>query len=209
MPLLSSEFEVNRIEGGGVTAPITACGLETEFGTALRIYIDNRLYTVPADIDVGDNAYTDADVTDTWNGQNEYYGLRAVGGSGSPTYIFKIATNGQITEKISCTGIGGFSVTGSIPYVDYYSGQNFLMYKTGSKHYSSIEGAVSQSVVDWYMTFSGSTFNDFISASIPEAFDETVTGTITNSGLQISSSLQFQGYPQSGSGGSGIEEFLP
>ena len=78
------------------------------------------------------------------------------------------------------------------------------MYKTGSQHYSSIEGAVSQSCTDFGITFSGSNFNDFISQSLPEAFDETITGVITNSVNQISSSLQYQGYPQSGSGGSGI-----
>lgn len=203
MPLLSSEFEVNRIEGGGLTNPITACNLTTEFGTALRIYIDNKLHVAPADIDIGDHAFTDADITTAWDGEDEYYGFRAVGDSGAPTYVFKIAADGEITDKIACLGIGSFSVTGSIPYVDYYAG-NFYMYKTGSKHYSSIEGAVSQSVGDQYMTFSGSTFNDFISASIPWGFDESITGTITDPSTQVSSSLQFQGYPHSGSVGSGI-----
>ncbi len=50
-----------------------------------------------------------------------------------------------------------------------------------------------------------SNFNDFISQSIPEVFDESITGVaITNPITEISSSLQFQGYPHSGSVGSGM-----
>ena len=82
------------------------------------------------------------------------------------------------------------------------------MFESGSGgDYTSIEGAVSQSCFDFGIVFSGSNFNDFISQSIPEGFDETVTGVaITDPIAEISSSLQFQGYPHSGSVGSGIEE---
>lgn len=209
MPLLFSRFEVNRIEGAGFSSPIAAAESTTEFGTALYVYFDDGGTAETAgnlsSATIGNNAFTDSDLTDPWDGQGEYYGFRTVGGTGDPISVGKLASDGELTEVFDdIEDLFSFSVTGSIPYVDYYAG-SFLMYKTGSKHYSSIEGAVSQSCVDRYINFSGSDFQDFIAQAIPEAFDETVVGrVITNPSTQISASLQFQGYPHSGSIGSDI-----
>jgi len=211
MPGLASQFEVNRIEGGGFSSPIAAAESTTEFGTNLYIYFDDGGNAETAgnisSATIGSNAFVDSDLTDSWDGEGEYYGFRTVGGSGDPISVGKIASNGEITQVIvDLENLGSFSVTGSIPYVDYYAG-SFLMYKTGSKHYNSIEGAVSQSCVDKYINFSGSDFQDFIAQAIPEAFDESIVGkVITNPSTEISSSIQFQGYPHSGSIGSGITD---
>jgi len=211
MPLLFSRFEVNRFEGAGFSSPIAAAESTTEFGTNLYIYFDDGGSAETAgnisSATIGSNAFVDSDLTDSWDGQGEYYGFRTVGGSGDPISVGKIASDGEITQVIvDLENLGSFSVTGSIPYVDYYAG-SFLMYKTGSKHYNSIEGAVSQSCVDMYINFSGSDFQDFIAQAIPEAFDESIVGkVITNPSTEISSSIQFQGYPHSGSIGSGITD---
>lgn len=208
MPLLFSRFEVNRLEGQGFSSPIAAAESTTEFGNSVFIYIDDGGNAETAgnisSATIGNNAYVDSDLTDAWDGEGEYYGLRTVGGTGDPISVGKLASDGQVTEVFDdIVDLFSFSVTGSIPYVDYYAG-SFLMYKTGSKHYTSIEGAVSQSCVDRYINFSGSDFQDFIAQAIPEAFDETIVGrVITNPSTQISASLQFQGYPHSGSIGSG------
>lgn len=192
-----SAFEVNRLETLGASYAIQGCNVTNEFGLGAYIYIEDEFITDPSGINVNDVLYDTEDNLDPFNGQNKFYGLRVSGSSTDATHVFRINSSGVVTEKYSCDGIGTYSVSGSIPYVDYYAG-NFYMYKTGSQHYSSIEGAVSQSCMDFGITFSGSNFNEFISQSLPDAFDEDITGVITDVIAQISSSLQFQGYPVSG-----------
>ena len=174
-----SGFEVNRLETLGADYAIQGCNVTNEFGLGAFIYIEDEFITDPSGINVNDILYDTADNTDPFNGGNKWFGLRVSGSNTEAITVFRINSSGVVQEKFACDGLGLYSVSGSIPYVDYYAG-NFYMYKTGSKHYSSIEGAVSQSCTDFGITFSGSNFNQFISQSLPEAFDESVTGVITN-----------------------------
>lgn len=208
-------YEFNRLESGGMETAIQGCNMRTEydinasndpvttFGTYYAVHAGAQSIS---NIDTDTVFYSDFGTENEFVGQDEYYGVRESGSASSVNaqIVVKINNSGSVTEVYTCSLLGRFSVSGSIPYVDYYAG-NFNMYKTGSADYTAIEGAVSQSCYDFGIVFSGSNFNDFISQSIPEGFDETITGVaITDPSTEISSSIQYQGYPHSGSVGSGM-----
>lgn len=216
-PASGKIYEFNRLESGGMATAIQGCNMRTEYDTNASndppttygvYYAIHSGEQSIANIDTDTIFYSDFGTENAFVGQDEYYGIRESGSASSVNaeIVVKINDSGEVTEKYTCSLLGRFSVSGSIPYVDYYAG-NFNMYKTGSADYTAIEGAVSQSCYDFGIVFSGSNFNDFISQSIPEGFDETVTGgIITDPSTEVSSSLQFQGYPHSGSVGSGVGE---
>ena len=211
-------YEFNRLESGGMSTAIQGCNMRTEydinasndprtqFGFYYAVHAGGQSI---ANIDTSTVFYSDFGTEFEFQGEDEWYGIRASGSADATNaeIVVQINNSGEVTTIFTCSLLGRFSVSGSIPYVDYYAG-GFTMFESGSGgDYTSIEGAVSQSCFDFGIVFSGSNFNDFISQSIPEGFDETVTGVaITDPIAEISSSLQFQGYPHSGSVGSGIGE---
>ena len=209
-------YEFNRLESGGMQTAIQGCNMTTEYDTnagndprtAFGVYyaVHTGAQSV-ANIDTSTVFYSDTAVTVLFEGQDEWYGVRESGSADDveAEIVIQINDSGEVTTIFTCALLGSFSVTGSIPYVDYYAG-SFTMFESGSDggDYTSIEGAVSQSCFDFGIVFSGSNFNEFISQSIPEGFDETITGVITDPITEISSSLQFQGYPQTSFTGSGV-----
>jgi hypothetical protein len=205
-------YEFNRLESGGMSTAIAGCNVRTEYDTNAgntprtqygHYRIVHASFDDLSNVAVGDFVYQ-LDGSSSFDGDDEWYGVRQSGSADAvdAEIVIKVDSTGEIDSKFTCANLGTYSVSGSIPYVDYYAG-NFYMYKTGSTHYSSIEGAVSQSLLDFGIEFSASNFQQFISASLVDAYDPDITGPIT-SVLDISSSLQFQGYPISGS--SGIDE---
>jgi len=215
-PAIGKVYEFNRLESGGMSTAIQGCNMRTEYDVNASndprtqygfYYAIHAGAQDVANIDTSTVFYSDFGTENEFQGQDEWYGIRASGSADDTNaeIVVQINNSGEVTTIFTCSLLGRFSVSGSIPYVDYYSG-NFNMYKTGSADYTAIEGAVSQSCFDFGIVFSGSNFNDFISQSIPEGFDETVTGIITDPSTEVSSSIQFQGYPHSGSVGSGVGE---
>lgn len=226
-------YEFNRLESGGMVTAIQGCNMTTEydvnagndprttFGTYYAIHAGAQSI---ANIDTSTIFYSDFGTENEFVGQDEWYGVRESGSADDvkPEIVVQINDSGEVTTIFTCALLGRFSVSGSIPYVDYYAG-SFTMFESGAiaagsaseggikrtaanrGDYTSIEGAVSESCFDFGIVFSGSNFNEFISQSIPEGFDETITGEIiTDPSTQISSSLQFQGYPLGGFTGSGM-----
>ena len=210
-------YEFNRLESGGMSTAIAGCNIRTEYdinaGNTPRTQYGHYRIVHPgivadlASVSIGNFVYQ-LDGSSSFVGDDEWYGVRPSGSADAvdAEIVIRVDSTGEIDAKFTCATLGTYSVSGSIPYVDYYAG-NFYMYKTGSTHYSSIEGAVSQSLLDFGIEFSASNFQEFISASLVDAYDPDITGPIT-SVLDISSSLQFQGYPISGSSGIGTD-FLP
>ncbi|MGY8867309.1 MAG: hypothetical protein ACKVJK_17060 [Methylophagaceae bacterium] len=226
-------YEFNRLEGGGMVTAIQGCNMTTEYDvnasndprTTFGVYyaIHAGAQSI-ANIDTDTVFYTDTAVTVVFDGEDEWYGVRESGSADDveAEIVVQINASGEVSTIFTCALLGSFSVTGSIPYVDYYAG-SFTMFESGAIEagsaseggikrtaanrgdYTSIEGAVSESCFDFGIVFSGSNFNEFISQSIPEGFDETITGgVITDPSTEISSSLQFQGYPQTSFTGSGM-----
>ena len=211
MPIGTRPFEFNRLESQGYANSATACISDTEWqdgtGAVNYLLINNPSPTIN-DIGVGSEFYTTDedgdDPGDLFNGQSEWYGVRTAADTGSIAAV-QIAANGEVVDVITCYSNPGdiLSISGSVPYVDYYIGQAIYMYKTGSQDWNSIEGAVSYSLTTVTSSMSASHFNDFISASVGLYFDQTITGQITDPSNQVSSSLQFQGYPTYG------QSFIP
>jgi len=213
MPIAHHKFELNRIEGGGLPSDVYACIVDTEWyidGAGVDVWFrSNGVADISDWVDSEDESvvFSDDDATGEayFVGGDEWYGVRPpdLATTGSDAYrAVQISDTGQITLSSDCNILrANLSVSGAVPYVDYYSGSPIAMYKTGSLHWNSIEGAISQSNLDVGIASSGSTFESFISSSITYFFDETVTGRINNLN-QISSSKQYQGYPTIG--GSGI-----
>lgn len=205
MPIGTRPFEFNRLETQGFSNSSTACISNTEWadGTGeIYYYLTNTATPTITDIAEGEYFYTTDndgdDAGDLFNGQSEWYGVRTSADTASVAAV-QISPTGEVLDVVTNCNYGAIlSVSGAVPYVDYYIGQAVYMYKTGSQDWNSIEGAVSYSLTTITSSFSASHFNDFISASVSEYFDQTITGTITDASNQISSSLQFQGYPTFG-----------
>jgi|TARA_R110002012_G_scaffold26734_4_gene86481 hypothetical protein len=202
MPIGTRPFEFNRLESQGYANSATACISDTEWrdgtGEVYYLLINNPNPTI-ASIGVGSEFYTTDedgdDPGDLFDGQSEWYGVRTAADTASVAAV-QIAANGEVVDLVSSCNTGAIlSISGAVPYVDYYLGQAVYMYKTGSQDWNSIEGAVSYSLTTVTSSMSASHFNDFISASVGLYFDQSITGQITDPSNQISSSLQFQGYP--------------
>jgi len=215
MPIGTRPFEFNRLETQGFSNSSTACISKTEWSDGageVYYYLTNTPTPTVSDIATGEYFYTTnnngIDPADLFNGQSEWYGVRTAAATSSVAAV-QISTTGEVLDVTVCDFDDGslLSVSGSIPYVNYYVDYRvdpndgkarvwgMTIYKTGSQDWNSIEGAVSQSLQSINQNFSASNFNDFISASVSEYFDNNITGTITDASNQISSSIQFQGYP--------------
>jgi len=210
MPIGTRPFEFNRLEGQGYANPQASLISDTEWrdGTGdVNYVLHNSPAPTVSDIEVGDVFYTEdnngLDSDKLYSGGSKWYTIRTEQDTSSLVAI-NIDNNGEVTAVNSTAPSDVLSVSGSIPYVNYYvrydtNSQAIIgvdMYKTGSEDWHSIEGAVQVSNSSIGNSMSASNFNEFISASVAEYFDFSITGIITDSDNQISSSIQFQGYPK-------------
>ena len=210
MPVGTRPFEFNRLEGHGYANPQASLISDTEWrdGTGdVNYVLSNDPAPTVDDIEVGDVFYTEdndgIDSNELYSGGSKWYTIRTALNTSSVIAI-NIDNDGEVTAVNTTAPSDVLSVSGSIPYVNYYvrydtNSQAIIgvdMYKTGSEDWHSIEGAVQVSNSSIGNSMSASNFNEFISASVAEYFDFSITGVITDSSNQISSSHQFQGYPK-------------
>ena len=210
MPVGTRPFEFNRLEGHGSANPQASLISDTDWrdGTGdVNYVLSNNPAPTVDDIGVGAVFYTEdndgIDSNELYSGGSKWYTIRTALNTSSVIAI-NIDNDGEVTAVNTTAPSDVLSVSGSIPYVNYYvrydtNSQAIIgvdMYKTGSEDWHSIEGAVQVSNSSIGNSMSASNFNEFISASVAEYFDFSITGVITDSSNQISSSHQFQGYPK-------------
>ena len=146
MPIGTRPFEFNRLETQGFSNSSTACISNTEWadGTGeIYYYLTNTPTPTVTDIAVGEYFYTTDndgdDAGDLFNGQSEWYGVRTSADTASVAAV-QIGPTGEVLDIVDDCDYGAIlSVSGAVPYVDYYIGQAVYMYKTGSQDWNSIE----------------------------------------------------------------------